>query len=83
MFAKLAIPLLALAVTLGLAATPAEARRGGGGGHAHVGRVGGHGYHGHGFSGHGYHGYHGGWGGGGFYAPFWCTYPTYYGCLPE
>jgi uncharacterized membrane protein len=76
MFAKLSIPLLALAVTLGLAATPAEAGRGGG---AHVGHVGGHGYHAHGFAGHGYHG---GWGGGGFYSPFWCPYPPYYGCLP-
>jgi hypothetical protein len=84
MFAKLHIPLLALAVTLGLAATPAEARRGGGG---HAGHVGGHGYgrgyHGHGYYGHGVygHGYRGGWGGGwgggGFYSPFWCPYPPY------
>jgi hypothetical protein len=75
MFAKLVIPLLALAVTLGLASMPAEARGGG----AHGGHAGGHGYHGH-VSGHGYHGgYHGGHGG--FYAPFWCPYAPYYGCL--
>jgi uncharacterized membrane protein len=64
MFAKLSIPLLALAVTLGLAATPAEARGGG------------RGFHGGGFHGGGYHG-HGFRGGGGFYDPFWCPYPPY------
>lgn len=78
MFAKLGIPLLALVVTLGLASTPAEARRGGGG------HGGGHGYHGHGVSGHAYHGHgysglghYGGWGGVGFYGPLWCPYPPY------
>jgi hypothetical protein len=76
MFAKLAIPLLALAVTLGLAATPAEARRGGGG-HGHAGR--GHAVvgRGHAAVGHGYHGgrggYYGGWGAS-FYGPLWCPY---------
>jgi uncharacterized membrane protein len=69
MFAKLSIPLLALAVTFGLAATPAEARGGGGGFH-------GGGFHGGGFHGGGYHG-HGFRGGGGFYDPFWCPYPPY------
>ena len=68
MLTKLGIPLLALAVTLSLAPTPAEAR----------GR-GGHGYHGHGSFAHVSHGR---WGGGGFYDPFWCPYPSYYGCLP-
>jgi hypothetical protein len=71
MFAKLAIPFLALAMALTVASTPAEARGGG----AHGGHAGGHGYHGH-VSGHGYHGGHGG-----FYAPFWCPYAPYYGCL--
>ena len=74
MFAKLVVPLLAVAVTLGLASKPAEAR---GGGHGYHGHVSGYGYHGQVYG----HGYHGGWGGGGFYSPFWCPYAPYYGCL--